>query len=157
MNSQAQPNQKYLDTLLQYYEEEVQGVAEFYALAEHFAEREKTILLAKVEQVAADAVKPLLEKYGLVPRDEAILHDEGRSYVADYLSWDWTRYMNYVVERFPGYLDDFHNLEAMAPPEDLPALQKLTEHEVVVIEFAQKELTGDPDSAAPLLAYMDQS
>ena len=157
MNSQPQPSQKYLDTLLQYYEEEVQGVAEFYALAEHFSEREKTILLAEVEQVAADAVKPLLEKYNLVPRDETVLHDEGRGYVKEYLSWDWTRYMNYVLERFPGYLDDFQGLEAMAPAEDLPALQKLTEHEVVVIEFAEKELAGDPDSTAPLLAYMGQS
>ena len=150
MNSQIQPSQKYLDTLLQYYEEEVQGVAEFYALAEHFSERDKTILLAEVEQVAADAVKPLLKKYGLKPRDEAILHDEGRSYVTEYLSWDWNQYMDYVVNRFPGYLEEFYGLENMAPAEDLPALQKLTEHEVVVIEFAEKELAGDPDVRALL-------
>lgn len=157
MTSQPQPSQKYLDTLLQYYEEEVQGMAEFYGLAEHFSERKKTILLAKIEQIAADAIKPLLKKYGLTPRDESILHEEGRGFVKEYLSWDWGRYMNYVIEHFPGYLDDFYNLENMAPEEDLPALRKLTEHEAVVIEFAEKELAGDPDSTAPLLAYMAQS
>ena len=59
-----------------------------------------------------------------------------------------------MVERYPGYLDEFKDLEAMAPAEDLPALQKLTEHEVIVIEFAQRELQGCADSTLPLLKYL---
>jgi hypothetical protein len=36
----------------------------------------------------------------------------------------------------------------------LYALKTLTEHEVAAIDFAKKELTGDPDSLSPLLRYL---
>ncbi|MCP4472261.1 MAG: NADH:flavin oxidoreductase [Gammaproteobacteria bacterium] len=150
-------SQTYLDTLLRYYEEEIDGEAYFYGLAEHFSERDKTILLARAERVAAQAVEPLLEKYGLKARDEEDLTDEGRSYVEQHQDYAWHEFMTYIVERYPGYLDDFKALERMAPPEDSPALERLTEHEVVVIEFAQKELAGEADSTAPLLRYLGDS
>ena len=67
-SSQAEPSNSYLETLLQYYEEEISGEACFYALAEHFAEREKITLLARIERDAAQAVEPLLQIYGLKPR-----------------------------------------------------------------------------------------
>lgn len=49
----------YLETLLSYYEEEISGEAYFYALADHFEERDKLILLARIERDAAHAVEPL--------------------------------------------------------------------------------------------------
>ncbi len=155
MNSQAQPTSEYLETLLQYYEEEISGEAYFYGLAEHFSEPEKTILLARAERVAAQAVEPLLEKYGLVPRDEQVLQEEGRGHVARHQNYSWHEFMVYIVERYPAYLDDFKALERMAPDEDLPGLEILTEHEVVVIEFAERELSGDANSTAPVLGYLE--
>jgi len=80
--------------------------------------------------------------------------DEGREYVPRHRDYAWRDFMSYIVERYPGYLDDFKALEGMAPPEDLPALERLTEHEVVVIEFAKKELAGEANSTAPLLRYL---
>ena len=154
---QMQTHPEYLDTLLRYYEEEINGESYFYGLAEHFSERDKTILLARAERVAAQAVEPLLEKYDLKPRSESDLLDEGREYVADHSDYAWRDFMTYIVERYPGYLDDFKALERMAPPEDLPALERLTEHEVVVIEFAKLELAGKVDSTAPLLRYLGDS
>lgn len=155
MGSRSKPSARYLDTLLRYYEEEISGEAYFYALAECFDERDKIILLAKTERVAAQAIEPLLEKYGLVPRDEAELKDLGQSYVGLHESYSWPEFMAYVVERYPGYLEDFNALEKMAPKEDLPALNILTEHEVAVIDFAEKELLGDPESLTPLNRYLE--
>ncbi|MCP4490321.1 MAG: hypothetical protein GY820_23820 [Gammaproteobacteria bacterium] len=155
MNSQTQPTKEYLETLLQYYEEEISGEAYFYRLAEHFSEPDKTILLARAERVAAQAVAPLLEKYGLVPRDELVLREEGLSHVAPHQNYSWREFMVYIVERYPTYLDDFRALERMAPDADLPRLEVLTEHEVVVIEFAEKELSGDASSTAPVLRYLE--
>ena len=60
-----------------------------------------------------------------------------------------------MVDRYPDYLDDFKALEQMAPREDLAALNILTEHEVVVIDFAKKELASHPDSLAPLPGYLE--
>ena len=146
----------YLETLLRYYEEEIAGEAYFYGLAEHFKQREKTLLLAQVERVAAEAVAPLLKRYGLVPRDEKMLAQEGRDDVSLHADWSWIRFMNHIVERYPGYLDEFEELESMAPETDLDALERLTWHEVIVINFAQQELAGDPRSTQTLLTYLNQ-
>jgi dimethylamine/trimethylamine dehydrogenase len=154
MDNRLEPSKKYLQTLLKYYEEEISGEAYFYALADHFAEREKIILLARVERHAAEAVLPLLEKYGLIPRQESVIHSDGRSYMEMHQSYSWQEFMTYMTERYPGYIDDFRALEQMAPIEDLKALNKLTDHEVAVIDFAEKELAGDSDSLTPLLKYL---
>ena len=67
---------------------------------------------------------------------------------------NWFEFMTYMVNRYPGYLEDFTALERMAPDEDLYALNNLTDHEVAAIEFAKRELMGDPDSLAPLCDYL---
>ena len=154
-NAEILVHPNYLPTLLQYYEEEVAGEACFYGLAEHFDQREKTILLARVERVTAEAVAPLLKRYGLVPRDEKTLRKEGLDDVAQYANWSWLRFMNYIIDRYPGYIDEFEALEAMAPQDDRDALEQLTWHEIVVINFAQRELAGDPDSTEVLLDYLE--
>ena len=58
---------KYLRTLLSYYEEEIEGEAYFYGLVDHFEEQDELKMLARVERRAAESVIPLLEKYKLVP------------------------------------------------------------------------------------------
>ena len=68
---------KYLKTLLSYYEEEIEGEAYFYGLVDHFEEQDKLMLLARVERRAAESVVPLLEKYELIPRDESELKTRG--------------------------------------------------------------------------------
>ena len=149
----------YLKTLLEYYEEEVMGVAYFKGLAEHIdggAERGKLTLLAEVERRAAEAVRPLLEKHGLVPRDESVLESLGASHVERHQGYSWTEFVAYMAARYPAFVDDFEGLERLAPEDDLPALKLLTDHEVVAIEFANKEIAGDPDSLAPLREYLDR-
>ena len=147
---------KYLKTLLSYYEEEIEGQAYFYGLVNHFEEQDKLTVLAKVERRAAESVVPLLEKYGLVPRDESELRSRGESYVGRHASFDWFEFMTYMVNRYPGYLEEFTALERMAPEEDLYALNNLTDHEVAAIEFAKRELAGDPASLAPLFDYLNR-
>ncbi len=149
----------YLKTLLQYYEEEASAVAYFHGLAEHIdggAEREKLMLLAEVERRAAEVVRPLLEKYGLVPRDDAVLEALGESHVERHQRYSWTEFVAYMIARYPAYVDDFEGLERLAPEEDLPVLKMLTDHEIVTIDFANREIAGDPDSLAPLRDYLDR-
>ena len=154
MTETSNASSEYLDTLLRYYEEEIGGEAYFFALADHFEERDKIILLGKVERRAAEAVVPLLQKYGLKPREESIIHAEGNSHLWGHEDYTWCEFLTHIINRYPAYLDDFHGLESMAPDEDLYALKTLTEHEVAAIDFAKKELTGDPDSLSPLLRYL---
>ncbi|MDH3376121.1 MAG: hypothetical protein OEQ39_04025 [Gammaproteobacteria bacterium] len=149
-----EPTAKYLKTLLSYYEEEVMGEGYFYALAEHFEESAKLILLAKIERRAADSIRPLLEKYGLNPSDESLLKLQGKAYVERHRTYTWSEFMKYIIDRYPDYLEEFAALERMAPDEDLYALTILTDHEVAVIDFAKKEIANDPNSSAPLHHYL---
>jgi len=157
MARQASDTAKYLYTLLLYFEEEVMGEAYFHGLKAYFSkahQRKKLDLLAEVERCAAEAVRPLLQKHGLVPRSDADLKLVGEQSCEEHGRLDWHGLMTYMSVRYPGYLDDFAALENMAPDEDLQALQLLTEHEVVAIEFANRELSGTPDSMEPLLRYV---
>ncbi len=150
-------NALYLETLLKYYEDEVMGEAYFHRLADHIggtAEREKFALLAEVERRAADVVRPLLEKHGLTPRDKSILKVLGEADVERHRHFSWMEMMAYMAGRYPAYLDEFEALERLAPKDDMPALKLLTRHEVVAIDFANKEITGDPDSLASIREYL---
>ncbi|MGI9482575.1 MAG: hypothetical protein ACR2OR_09480 [Hyphomicrobiales bacterium] len=148
----------YKKTLLDYYEEEIMGEAYFNSLAgqyEGVGEGEKMRLLAMVERRAAAVMKPLLQKYGLEPRDDETLHGLGEMDAwATSEKYSWLQFMTYMVERYPGYVDDFVALEQAAPEADVPALKILTEHEIVAIEFAQKEIAGKADSTQPLCNYL---
>jgi len=146
----------YLDTLLRYYEEEISGEAYFSGLCEFYTETEKVGLLAQIERKAARAVEPLLRNYGLVPAAAGELKKKGESHLARHRDLGWLEFMAYIVRRYPLYLDDFRALEAMAPVEDLPGLREMTGHEIAVIEFAEMELAGNPDSALPLRRYLSR-
>ena len=157
MNQTDTARSKYLSTLLLYFEEEIMGEAYFYGLAQHYENadhRAKLEVMAEVERFAAESVRPLLQKYDLLPRSDAVLASLGKSWIERHAGTDWDALMTDISVRYDGYLDEFHALEAMAPEEDLPALNILTEHEVVAIEFAKKEVAGDTDSLAPLRRYL---
>ena len=150
-------NEKYKTTLLQYFEEEIMGEAYFHGLTTTFDEpgqREKLILLAKVERHAAEAVRPLLEKHGLEPRPDADLGQRGQGWTEASGQSDWRAFIADMSIRYVGYVEDFEKLEQMAPNSDLPALKILTDHEVAAIEFANLELAGDRASTAPLRRYL---
>lgn len=148
---------RYLETLLLYFEEEVMGETYFTELSKHFDEEgaaDKLRLLAAVESRAASAVQPLLARHGLVPRGPAELAALGASHVVAHCDLTWQGFLTHMATRYPAYIDQFEALERMAPAEDLPALEVLTDHEHAAIEFAKRDLAGRPDSTAPLLAYI---
>lgn len=148
---------EYTSVLLQYFEEEIMGEAYFESLAEYFDEthqKEKLVLLAKVERRAAESVRPLLEKYKLKPRSDIELHQIGLGWSENSKRHDWNNFVADMSERYVSYVDMFHALERMAPRSDLAALKILTDHEVAAIDFANLEIAGDADSAAPLRKYL---
>jgi dimethylamine/trimethylamine dehydrogenase len=157
LGEQGTGSEEYLVTLLRYFEEEIMGEAYFYGLAEQFDkshEREKLSLLAQVERRAAEAVRPLLEKHGLAPRADSELKPIGEAWIEQRRFANWDALMTDMSVRYRVYVDDFEALEAIAPGEDRQALNVLTEHEVVTIEFAEMEVAGDSDSLAPIRRYL---
>ena len=150
------PTQAYLDTLLLYYEEEIEGEAFFNGLAEvsaHPSQQDKLRLMAAVENHAAKVTLPLIRKHGLTPRRNADLCRSGRE-MAQKAAKPWGDLLAEFARDFPGYIEDFQRLEAMAPPEDRPRLNLLTEHEVAAVAFLDLEISGDPNSVDPMQAYL---
>ena len=151
------PDAAYLDRLKQYYEEEIEGEAYFARIADRLTtpdQADKMRLMGKVETFAAAAVRPLLDKYGLTPRATTDLHATGRDQ-ADAEPDDWDTLIAGMRESFPAYIADFKGLEAMAPPEDLPALRTLTDHEFAAIAFLESEAAQTGDTTEPLRRYLD--
>lgn len=153
----TKPDKTYLDTLLRYYEEEIEGEAYFAAIADRMEDadqKRKMQLLSEVETYAAAAVRPLLDKYDLTPASHADLHAVGRKQAADSPGG----FMDFVTEwrkTFPGFIDEFEALEAMAPPEDLPPLKVLTAHEFAAIDFLELEAAGASDTDKPMRHYLE--
>ncbi len=150
----------YLDTLLEYFEEEIMGEAYFYGLVEHFKkdhEREKLVLLAQIERRAVEIAWPLIEKYGLVPRSASQLKPQSDIWIEQRHHLNWDELVLEMSIRYPTYVDQFRALEKIAPQEDLQALTRLTDHEVVLIEFANKEIERHPNSLEPVRRYLEQA
>lgn len=150
-------SQEYLDTLLRYYEEEIEGEAYFSALAERLdapQHKQAMMLMAEAETYAAAAVRPLIEKYHLRPRSRKELHASGRAQ-ADGKIVNWDQFIAGMKEPFLAFIDDFKRLELMAPDTDLPALRILTAHEVAAVKFLDLEMAENPASTTPLEKYLE--
>ncbi|MCC5984504.1 MAG: FAD-dependent oxidoreductase [Rhodobacteraceae bacterium] len=152
----AAADPKYLDALLRAYEEEVEGEAWYRALAQRMVQsrhKEKMLLLAEVERATAEAVRPLIDRYGLTPAPRAALVATGQAQAARGAQ-DWDTLLDQMTDSFPGYVDDFKEIEALGPAADQPLLALMTAHEIAAIDFLHLEAKGDPDSTAPLLDFL---
>jgi len=146
----------YLDRLRLAYEEEVETEAYFAALAarvDDIRHRESLHLLAELERHTARIIAPLLDRHGLVPRDDASLAARGRTQ-ADRKAPDWDRLMADMRRTYPGYIAYFEQLEADGPAADRPRLAFLPEHERAALDFLHLEAGGHADSVAPLRRYL---
>jgi dimethylamine/trimethylamine dehydrogenase len=109
--------------------------------------------MAAVENQAANVTLPLIRKHGLTPRGDADLLRSGRE-MARKAAKPWGELLAEFARDFPGYVKDFQRLETMAPPEDLPRLKLLTEHEIAAVAFLNLEISGEKNSVAPMVNYL---
>ncbi len=139
------------------FEEEIMGEAYFIGLTRYFPEphqREKLSLLSRIERCVADSARPLLERHGLSPRSDDELHAIGAEGVIRHSGSTWRKFMEDITVTFPQYMDEFAALVRVAPSDDHVLLKPFTTHEIAGIEFAKRELNGDPDSAEILNNYI---
>lgn len=147
------PTNAYFDTPLLYYEEETEGEAFFNGLAdlsENSSQLDKLHLMAAVENHAANVTLPLIRKHGLTPRGDAVLFRSGRE-MARKAAKPWGELLAGFARDFPGYVEDFQRLKTIAPPEDLPRLKLLTEHEIAAVAFLNLDISGEKNSVAPMV------
>jgi hypothetical protein len=158
MTRRARTFPEYKAALLLFYEEEIAGEAYFARLAEFFDGRPRRalLLLAKMEAVTAAAIAPLLARHGIVAADTGTLRASGRKAADAQRGIAWQEFVAEIVTDYPAFLDEFAQIERLAPAADKGPIDILTPHEVAAIAFAKLEATGDPDSLAPLEAFLDR-
>lgn len=158
MNPIAKTSSDYEPFLTLYFEEEIMGESSFLTLQDCFPEPhqcEALELLSKIERQIAEAVRPLLKRHGLTPRPDAELHAIGFKDLDRYSAMTWRDFMENITVKFPEYIDEFAALARVAPDEDQEMLKPFTDHEIVGIQFAERELAGDKDSIAVLTKYLE--
>jgi hypothetical protein len=126
------------------YRGEVSGQELFAGLAATFTDhdhRAKLDALAALEREMAQALEPVLERYGVDRGDDDRSRERGRDNAAGVAALGWSRFLEQFGPVTDAALDRYRTLAALAPDDD-PVFDLLIAHEVALQEFANAEL-GD--------------
>lgn len=143
--------------LIRSYEGELIGSAMYEKLM-HFhtgRQREALELLRDMEQVTAEALSSLIEKYSVIVDPEKS-RLQGLALAEKLKDREWKDMWRDVVELADDYLDDFRRLEELLGANDSRIGRQVVEHETTMIEFAKKECADDQDAAQLLREHLHQ-
>ncbi|WP_328814232.1 hypothetical protein [Rhodococcus sp. NBC_00297] len=130
------------------YSGEVFGAAMFSKMAELTqdpARADALTLLHRLEVQTQQSVRPLLDLYG-VQSDEDEARSAGLRTGEDLDRQPWHQVWQDMIAIATKSLDDFRWLRTMVRADDVPIVQILIDHEIVLIDYASKEALGDPAS-----------
>lgn len=146
----------YRAALVMAVQEEIAGEAYFARLAELYPGRaaEALRLLAALEAATAAATRPLVDRHGLSLAAPETLCAAGRAEADRDGTAPWPVFVAAMAENYPAFTAEFEQIAALAPPEDRPLCAIFVDHEVAAVDFARLEVAGDPDSHAPLEAFL---
>ncbi|WP_396910560.1 hypothetical protein [Mycolicibacterium sp.] len=137
------------------YEGEIIGCAMYQEMLDDPAcvENEALPLLFDIERLTADALKPLITRYGVAVSEDAA-STEGRRLAASVARRPWKEMWTEVTRLADAYLDDFRRLADVLDGDDAVIGRQVVEHEEALIAFARREIDGLPDASAPLHDYL---
>jgi dimethylamine/trimethylamine dehydrogenase len=138
------------------YEEELSGEGYFAGLAGQFTgrPRDALLLMARMERVTAAALRAPLARHRIAAADDAALIARGAAEASAQAGIAWEALTRRMAEDYPAYLEEFGQLLRLAPAADAAPAALALEHERVLIDFAHREIAGDPASLAPLEAFL---
>jgi len=149
----------YRSSLLLCLEEECAGEAFFAALAERHDGRERhaLLLMAQIERAMTEALRPLVVRHRLTPSSVAVLHADGAREARALRASGWQDFLRRMASDYPVYLGEFEAIARLGPAEDQEVFQLLLDHEVAFIDFAERDLAGDPDSHRALEIFLGRA
>ena len=147
----------YHQQLIASYEDEIGGIAYFQALTEFFTQTdqiEQLNTLVKLETQTSNALFTLIQKYNLTTKSKEHINQKAIIEAKQSQGKNWQELMTLFAHDFPPYVEQFQETLDLAPTEDKPILQQTVDHEIVLIEFANKELQGDSTALATIEAHL---
>ena len=145
----------YASALKASYEEEIEGQAFFAGLAARHPERGEALrLIARIEHVTADILRPAVVRAGITPADPGELTARGQAEAAAD-NRPWAVVVHAMAQDYPTYVQEMAQTLAKAPPRDRAAMAALVAHEQAIVDFALADLRGDDDCLRPLLTFLE--
>ena len=146
----------YNAALLLFAEEEISGEAYFARLASFHSGRQShaLLLLARMESVVASAARTLLVRHGLATADASALRGAGQAEADAKAGTPWRDLVAEMTADFPAFVEEFEQVERLAPADERAVVRIFTKHEVAALEFARLEAGGNVDSLAPLERFL---
>ncbi len=146
----------YSAALLLFAEEEIAGEAYFARLASFHSGRQSRalLLLARMESVVGAAARPLLAGYRLATADATALRSAGQTEADAKAGMPWRDLVSEMTADFPAFIEEFEQVERLAPADERAVVRVFRKHEVAALEFAKLEAGGNADSLAPLERFL---
>ena len=140
------PNARYLESVQNAWTGEVYGGALFRAAAantDHADHRAKWLRLADLEDVTRDVLGVVLARHGMAPEAPPDASERGLEIGRRMASQTWSDALGQFQPITGPAIDRFRQIRQACPDEDVSAIEFLIDHEVVLQEFADRELAGD--------------
>jgi xanthine/CO dehydrogenase XdhC/CoxF family maturation factor len=147
----------YLNGIGELYAAEVLGEAlanRWLELATDPGQKYKLCLFLQLESEAKVRLRPLLARYGISLVEDARHRSDGSSAAEQFASQPWKEAMATLAKLAVPYADRFRSLLQAAPPEDVPLIRFMVDHELSVARIAEREAAGEAAMESELVVKL---
>jgi len=149
--------QGYLTGVGELYAAEVLGEAmanRWMELTTDPIQKYKLGLFLQLESEAKVRLRPLLARHGISLVEEERHRAAGAAAAEQFAAQSWKEAMATLAQLALPYAHRFQKLLDMAPPEDVPLVRFMVDHELSVSRIAEREALGEPAFSSELIVKL---
>src|ERR1700681_4218618 len=149
--------QDYLAGIGELYAAEVlgEGLANrWLELATDPSERYKIGLFLQLESEAKVRLRPLLARHGISLVEEEQHRAAGAAAAEQFAAQSWKEAMAPLAQLALPYAHRFQSLLEVAPPEDVPLVRFMVDHDLSVSRIAEREAQGESAFSSELIVKL---
>ena len=157
IHGQKMDERKYLAGISELYAAEVLGeglVNRWLELTTDPIQRYKLELFLQRESEAKVRLRPLLARHGISLVEEGRHRAAGAAAAEQFAAQSWTEAMATLAQLALPYAHRFESLLEVAPPEDVPLVGFMVDHEYSVSRIAERESQGESAFSSELIVKL---
>ena len=147
----------YLKGVWELYAAEIEGegmAARWLELATDPEQKYKLGLFLQLESEAKVRLRPLLARYGISLVEDPSQRNLGVEEAERFAARPWREAMAALSKLCLPYAERFRSLLAFAPPEDVPLIRFMIDHEESFSQIAAREAKGEPAMESELVVML---
>jgi hypothetical protein len=149
--------EEYLLGIASLYAAEVLGeglASRWLELCSDRKQRYNLSLFLQLESEAKVRLRPLLARHGLTLVEDQRQRAAGASVAEQFAAVPWREAMATLAELALPYVHRFQALMDVAPPEDVPWIRFMVNHEQTIVRIAGREAAGESIMASELVVML---